>query len=243
MIEAIIGREHGSNRLVLKVGDKLMPLSAEGVVPKTVSSTHCRLTIDNNGSWQLTNLKAVLQTYVDGLQVESKTVTTESRVELGADRFVLDMKKVEAALNSSKPKVYSLRPLQQVWDDYHQQQLKMQLDEKRKNVNKMLTGVLSPLSMLLFLLPLALKMEMPPVVNILRLILASVIALLAVYFFIVAHRGLKDDIILRMDRLNEDFRGKYVCPNPDCHHFLGNQPYDVIRRTKKCIYCGCKYES
>ena len=30
----------------------------------------------------------------------------------------------------------------------------------------------------------------------------------------------------------------YVCPHDDCRHFLGSQPYKVIRQNKKCPYCG-----
>lgn len=243
MIEAIIGREHVTNCLVMTIGNNKVKLSANGAVPNTVSSTHCRLNIDDSGRWVLTNIKAALYTYVDGIQIESKRIQPTCRVELGVDHFPVDMSKVKAAIEEMQPVVYSLNPLKAVWEKYHDTQIRMQLDEKKKNVNRMLTGVLSPISMILFILPYVMKVEIPDWVNALRLIIASLMALMSLYFFIQSRRGLKDDIILRMDRLNEDFRSKYRCPNPKCNKFLGNQPYDLLKELNQCPYCHCKFKS
>lgn len=243
MIEAIIGREHGSNRLVMSItGGKVVPLSAPGVVPNTVSSKHCQLKVDDDGVWTLVNIKSALYTYVNGMQIESKRIQPDSRVELGVDHFAVDMPKVKKIVGDLLPKVYSIKHLQTVWDEYHGTQLKMQLDEKRKNTNRMLTGVLSPISMILFILPMVMNTEMPPIVNALRLILAAAMALMALYFYIQSRRGLKNDIILRMDRLNDEFQQKYLCPNPDCHHFLGNQSYRLLTQHGTCPYCRCKFQ-
>lgn len=243
MLEAIIGRQHGTNCLLIIIQGKSYPISDNGTVPTTVSSSHCKLTVDDNGTWKLSNIKAELDTFVDGLQIDTKVVTPHSRVELGANHFVLNMYKVESVIRQVQPAVYSLRPLERVWNEYHRTQLQMQIDEKKKNVNRMLTGVLSPISMILFIFPMMLKTEIPSYVNVIRLLIASAMAFLSLYFFIQSHRGLKNDIILRMDRLNTDFRQRYICPNPQCHHFMGNQPYDVLRQMTRCPYCGCKFKS
>ncbi|MBQ8675739.1 MAG: FHA domain-containing protein [Bacteroidaceae bacterium] len=241
MIEAIIGREHGTNRLVMTMAGKVIPLSPSGIVPNTVSSKHCQLRVDG-GQWTLTNIKSALYTYVDGIQIESKRIQPTCHVELGVDHFAVDMSKVRQAIDQAAPPTYSIRPLKRVWENYHNTQIRMQLDEKKKNVNRMLTGVLSPISMILFILPYVMKVEMPEWVNVLRLVIASLMALMSLYFFIQSRRGLKDDIILRMDRLNEDFRSKYRCPNPNCKHFFGNQPYDIIEEMPQCPYCKCQFE-
>ena len=241
MIEAIIGREHGTNRLVMTLAGKVVPLSPSGIVPNTVSSKHCQLKVDGN-QWTLVNIKAALYTYVDGIQIESKRIQPDCQVELGTDHFAVDMQRVRKAIEEVMPPSFSILPLKQVWSDYHRTQIEMQLLEKKKATNRMLTGVLSPISMLLFLLPMVLKTEIPPIVDVLRLILAALMALMALHFFIQSRRGLKNDIILRMDRLNADFRSKYRCPNPQCKRFLGTQPYDILEEMHQCPYCRCQFE-
>ena len=36
---------------------------------------------------------------------------------------------------------------------------------------------------------------------------------------------------------------KYICPNPQCKHYLGKQPYKVLRQNKKCVHCGTPWTS
>ena len=246
MIEAIIGRQHGTNCLLMKIGGKGYPLSDNNTVPNTVSSNHCKLTIDDKGTWRLSNIKDELDTFVDGIQIATKQVTPESHVNLGANRFVVDMHKVETIIMSIAPPVYSLRPLEQVWNKFHDTQLQMQLDEKKKNVNKMASGVLSSLGMIMILFPIALNTEkvnitIPPFINVLRFVIALVSFLLALYFYIQSRRGLNNDIILRIDKLNRDFRRNYLCPNPQCRRFMGNIPFDILSQQTQCPHCHCRY--
>ena len=35
----------------------------------------------------------------------------------------------------------------------------------------------------------------------------------------------------------------YVCPNPECRHFLGYQPYKLILQHKKCPWCKSKFQA
>ena len=58
MIEAIIGRQHGTNCLIMTIQGKGYSLSDSGIVPKTVSSSHCKLIVDDNGIWKLSNIKS-----------------------------------------------------------------------------------------------------------------------------------------------------------------------------------------
>jgi hypothetical protein len=43
------------------------------------------------------------------------------------------------------------------------------------------------------------------------------------------------------DRIDEEFRHRYVCPSPECHHFLGNQPFDVLIQNSRCPYCKAQF--
>ena len=43
-------------------------------------------------------------------------------------------------------------------------------------------------------------------------------------------------------KLDEWFQDEYVCPNPQCHHFLGNQRYDLILRNGCCPWCKSTFK-
>ena len=40
----------------------------------------------------------------------------------------------------------------------------------------------------------------------------------------------------RMGKIAND-----ICPNPTCHHFLGNTPYTELAEHKECPYCHCRF--
>ena len=54
-------------------------------------------------------------------------------------------------------------------------------------------------------------------------------------------RKKNDTSIEDMEHLNAELQTLYVCPNPDCRHFLGNKPYRVLRQDNGCPYCKCKF--
>lgn len=242
MIDAVIGREHGTNRLLITIGSKAVALSPNNSVPKTVSGTHCRLQVDDHGTMTLTNIKSQLCTYVDGIQIDSKQITFDSRIELGEDRFRVDMATVKKAMDTivpPPPKVFSLRPLERVWKDYDEKRLAYQLDEQRRNNWRAGGGILSMMGILFMFIPLP---ESWGNSMLFRIIFTAAALLVAIYFFIRGFDTSKS-LVVKIRELDEKFRKKYVCPNPDCHHFMGMQPYDVLKDNKRCPYCGCQYKN
>ena len=239
MIDAIIGREHGTNRLLLTVNNKAYAISQPNSVPKTVSSKHCRLQIDDKGQMTLTNLKDQLCTYVNGLAISRKIINMDSLIELGEDRFHVDMNVVKKAIDSQlpppPPQTFSLKPLENVWKKYDEQRLQLQLNEQIKNNWKAGGGVLSLIGVLFMFIPI-------PELGNYRFIFTGAALLIALYFFIRGFDTSKS-LVVKMRDLDKDFRKKYVCPNPKCHHFMGVQPYDVMKDNKKCPYCGCQYSN
>lgn len=244
MIDAVIGREHGTNRLLITIGNKAVALTPNNSVPKTVSSTHCRLQIDDNGVMTITNIKSQLFTYVNGIQINSKHITYESSIELGEDRFQLDMNAVKKAIETivpPPPLVCSLASLEQVWKEYDEKRLKLQLKEQRRNNWRTGGGILSMLGILFMFIPLPDSLG-DNIQLTLRIVFTSAALLVAVFFFIRGFDTSKS-LVVKMRDLDADFRKKYVCPNPKCHHFMGMQPYDVLKANKKCPYCGCHYST
>ena len=68
-------------------------------------------------------------------------------------------------------------------------------------------------------------------------ILAAVFAL---SFAVIRYRN-ATVVPLKTRRLEEDFREKYICPNPLCHHFLGATPYKELLKNRNCPYCKSKF--
>ena len=231
MIEAIIGRQHGTNCLLMTIQGKGYPLSDSGTVPKTVSSSHCKLLVDDNGIWKLSNIKSELDTFVDGIQIDTKQITTSSRVELGANHFVLDLHKAKAILDKLQPQVFSLRPLEDIWEEYDKEKTKMQNKEMKIANFQRLQGALSMSAMLFGFIP---------ELGIFRWIIIGVALLIAIFFFV---RGaqVSNSLPMKLRKLNDDFEGKYLCPNPNCPRFMGYRPYNQLQYDKGCPHCQCKY--
>lgn len=233
MIEAIIGRQHGTNCLLMIIQGKGYPLCDNGAVPKTVSSSHCRLVVDDNGTWKLSNIKAELDTFVDGIQIDTKQVNPNSRVELGANHFVLNMHKVKAILDKIQPPVYSLRPLEEIWNRYDQKKMEMQNREMKIANLQRLQGALSMTAMLLGFIP---------ELGIFRWIIIGAALLIAIFFFI---RGtqVSNALPTKLKKLNEDFEREYICTNPTCPRFMGYRSYHQIQHDIGCPLCHCRYKN
>lgn len=72
--ELILGRESGASRLHIVMNGKDCVYGAAGSVPRTVSRQHCKLTVEDDGSYTLVNLKPENKTYVNGLAIASKRI-------------------------------------------------------------------------------------------------------------------------------------------------------------------------
>ena len=46
-----------------------------------------------------------------------------------------------------------------------------------------------------------------------------------------------------MDKLENWFQDNYICPKPECHHFIGNVPFKILKTNSGCVFCKCKYKS
>ena len=89
-MEVIIGRKDGTNQLSLKVGNKVSIKGPQQSVNNGVSREHCKLTVNDDGTFTIENLKAENQTLVNGLPIASKRITPNDVVELGWQRYRLD---------------------------------------------------------------------------------------------------------------------------------------------------------
>lgn len=243
-MEIIIGREAQSNQLLVIADGKAYRLDVGGKVPQSVSrynhqdgTAHCRIVI-STGGMRVENLNEMNVTYVNGEEVESSKISLSSVIELGDDQYRINLPKI-LKLIGYQP-TYSIKHLRRVWERYDKALLRLQLEDKKKQNQQKLQGILSQVSMLCVIIPSV--MPTFPIPSWLRCVLVIGALAMGIYFYL---KGNKDDdsFIIKKRELDEQFKEDYLCPNPKCKHFLGFTPYDTIKSRKKCNQCNCNYQS
>ncbi|MBO7574596.1 MAG: FHA domain-containing protein [Bacteroidales bacterium] len=237
-IDVIIGRESGAAapRLCIKSGDKSAFLGAPGSVPKSVSRSHCRLQIDGE-KMTISNVSDQNCLFVNGLEYKTKAITKNDLVELGAERYRLDMVAVLALLIKApsagrapeQPQTYNISHLKHIWDDYSDRKVKMQQEERTFGTIRSVTGILTPIGLLCAILP--------NLAN-LRYFFVALTVILGIVFLYI-QLGRSKEIPLLQKKMEEDFQDVYVCPH--CKHFLGNQSYKLVLRNGGCPWCKSKF--
>jgi len=239
----LIGRDQMSGRLMLSYNidcqQKNVCIGGNNSVPSGVSRcipeqgiAHCSITSDSDGTMVLKNLKDQNVTCVDGMEVSSKRITEKSVIELGRVRYPISVSAILQMMGKVVPPPapeFSILPLKIIWDDYHDEVLKMKVRQRKINLVRSSSGIFTGFGMILRCLNIA------PVTTTTMMIIGGVVLVLS---FVI---GTKDKSIENGELLLEEFQDKYVCPNPKCRHFLGVQSYKLIRQNKCCPFCKAKW--
>ena len=219
-----IGRDLSTSKLRLTNGEKSV-LTDRADVSLTVSPEHCEIDVEDN-CIKLRNLDINNYTYVNGQAVEAKTIQKTDKVELGTDRYPFDWKSLDGIL----PPMADIRPLRNVWDSYEQQNIDLQIDERRFNTLRSITGLIT---MVAIALSIATGGRSPW-----YLLLYGVAITASLVFFVKAYRDAAK-IPQKRQELTKKFQHDYVCPH--CGRFLGNQSYDILTQNTCCPYCKTKF--
>ncbi|MBR6589751.1 MAG: FHA domain-containing protein [Bacteroidaceae bacterium] len=248
----LIGKEPGQGRLMVAVSGtgKSASLGAVGSVPGCVSRCkpaegvgHAAVVIDASGNMILKNVKSQNITYVNGQEIVSKRISVSDSIELGKDRFGINLstvletaKKLVVSVSvpsggggGSVTKTFNIAHLEVVWTDYHNGLRSLRENQKRVNLIRSGCGIFTMCAMpcIFFFGPVG-------------YVLTAIGVIGNIYSFI----GLKNDNTGdEQERLTEKFQERYVCPNPDCNKFLGNQSYKLLKRqySMHCPYCKCEF--
>lgn len=228
-MEFIIGREASINgnigrRLcVTSSANKVSFIGNEGYVPSTVSRQHCKLVVETDGSYTLINLKPANITYVNGQDVMRKRVVTDDIIELGSDRFHLDLQLVINKIADQLPMTpVSLSCLEEIWENYQKEKVELQIQRNKSAVIQSVTTILSLLSGACGLI-----LDGPIAKN----ILITVAVVLAIYFFIIRYRNVRKEAY-KLKEFEDQFKQNYVCPC-GCGRFLGYIEYKQLVITQK----------
>lgn len=217
-MEILIGRDKETTKLRLTSGAKSI-LYGTGGVPVSVASEHCRLEV-NDQNLRIKNLDINAYTYVNGQAVESKTVSRSDKIELGTDHYLLDWNLLDPVLPTD------IRHLRTVWDNYEQQNIKLQIDERKFNTLRSMTGLITMAAIVMSIATGGRSHW--------YLFLYGFAIIISVLFFIKAYRD-SSKIPQKRQELGRTFQHDYVCPH--CGHFMGNQPYDILTQNGCCPYC------
>lgn len=233
-MDVIIGREAGvpTPRLCLKIGNSAKYIGDPGSVPKTVSRNHCRLEIMDDGKMRISNVSDQNSLFVNGTEYKTKLITKDDLVQLGSERFNLDIKAILKVLPiEDKPKVYKISHLKRIWDNYIAE--KDYIHRKNSDLG-VLRGIPSIFSMGALLAGLLLK----DIDSTFRAVLIiSALILTAFFLYITFKNGRRNPELIR--QLDERFQDEYICPS--CKHYLGYKSYKLVLKDGCCPRCKAKY--
>lgn len=228
------------------------------IADPTVSREHCWLTDNGDGTYTLLN-KSQQGTVVNGNRVMKTIVTPNTYITLSGTTTLKVADLLPLAAPSPAPRqapsfaprqapsspprpvqkpstpTYSIAHLEAVWEDYHETLLDIQRRQRTttllRSASPMFTvgsGVIAGI---------ANRMGSQDVC-VVTAILAGIGLILMFYSFF---KGLSDNSIDEKEEATELFNSYYVCPNPKCHHFMGNQAYQIVSQHKNCPWCKCKF--
>lgn len=222
-MEIIIGRDTETGRLRLTADGNEALFGDPACVPQSVSPQHCSITVAND-RMRLRNLDINNYTFVNGQAIETKAIVRDCRIELGTDRFAVDWRAIDAMLPAD------IRRLKTVWYNYEDQNMALQIAERKFNTLRSTTGLITMIAIALSIVTGGKSMW--------YIALYAVAILTSLVFFIKAYRD-SSKMPQRRQNLSRQFQRDYVCPH--CGHFLGNQSYELLAQNDHCPYCKTKF--
>lgn len=250
-----LGKDANTSKLLVSVdinGKRVkFNMGAPGSVPQSVSRCfpdqnigHCRIDITPDGMMNLANLKPQNVTYVNGMPIMQCGLLPNSIVQLGCNFFNLNVSDVLtqacSAVNKAIPPEFPINHLEGVWEAYRLNV--KEVKNKQKNINDLrLVGMIfTPISALLIVLIPSLFENLDFNPNFISIPATCFSALILVYALVASRKFNASDSI---DQASENLQDDYVCPNPVCRHFVGMQPYKILKQSKQCPYCKAKWRS
>ena len=261
----LIGRDPGVSNLLIAIKEngRTSSVGNPGSVPYSVSrcrikegTAHARIEIDDQGLMTLCNMNSSNSTFVDGIEISVCRVLPKSKVELGKDRFrinlqsILDtVRKSEQALtptstpspahptSQSQVKAKDISHLREVWEKYETEIDRIVIAQQEMGKKRMLpimvssaSGILSGVGALVSLSTLWVTLPVTGVVSYL-------------YF---RNYNTKDTSYEDRRNATNEFQRSYVCP--ECNHFFGTLSYDLLKNQLRnpkdgkmyCPKCKCE---
>lgn len=225
-MEIIIGRDQQTRQLcVVKDGNSRL-YGQPNTVPMDVSRHHISLQPAGNGKWQIKNLNERNVTFVNGIAIESKTISENDKIELGNSHYLFSW----GALQEPKEETIDIRSLKRIWDNYQQEDTAIR--NRQKN-NGLLASIPLGFSMLGGIIA-----GVAPEIREVALVFTGIAFLLFIYGL---YRRSQDNSTIELKRLQEDFDQKWVCPK--CKRPLTCfRSYTILSQNDACPFCKTKFK-
>lgn len=210
------------------------------ITDMSVSGKHLKLTLLADDTVAVEDLGSSNGTFVDGVRIIKKVVKRDTRVRMGSAYSFCVGDAFPKNMTSQTPPTateYSIRHLENVWNNYATGL--EELSNKNKTINivarissvftiggGVLGGILRTMEGLQDLSNISL--------------IASGLGLIIMVYSIA--QSYTFDYNKEKKKLDEQFEKDYICPNPECRHFLGYTKYSILRQDKQCRYCRGKYK-
>ena len=245
MIEIVIGRDGSTSQLKISIGQQAKSFGAQGSVPQTVSRQHCSITVNDNGTFTLKNLKLQNVTFVNGQQVDTKIIKENDTIELGPNKYLVSWNTLKSVI-PAKAEVVSIEPLKKIWDRYQLENEKVEIRKQQLAIKKQKQNLLRGLTGIFIPLAIVLSVFAGGRDNPLFILLYSLPGIITLMMTISQYNNIKEDessiISDREQKKERDlrFRRDYSCPK--CGKYL-SMPYDVLERYDSCPYCKVKFRA
>ena len=224
-MEIIIGRDQNTRQLsIIKDGNSKL-YGQPNSVPMDVSRHHISLQPAGNGKWQIKNLNERNVTFVNGIAVESKTISESDKIELGNSHYLFSW----SALQEPKVETIDIRPLKKVWDDYKNKTSELNMAAQKFNIARSATGIVTMLA-----IACGFVIGHGPI----YILFYGIAIALSLCFLYKAWTDVARTQE-RRDEYQEEFDTKWVCPK--CGRPLTAKNYTVLSKLDGCPYCKTKY--
>lgn len=223
-MEILIGRDDKTGRMKLTAEGRSV-LFGSMRLPESILAEHLKLTIEDDAI-RLKNLNINAYTYVNGLAVESKTITKQHTIEIGKDHIPFDWRALDEFITPEA----DIRPLEVVWNDFESKNISLQIAERKFNTLRSTSGLITMVAIVLSIATGG-KSHW-------YILLYGVAIVVSVIFFVKSYLD-SSKVPQKRQEMNRAFQREYVCPH--CGHFLGNQPYDILVQNDHCPYCKAKF--
>ena len=191
-----------------------------------VSRHHISLQLAGDGKWKIKNLNEKNVTFVNGIAVESKTISESDKVELGNSHYLFQW----SALSEPKVETIDIRPLKAIWKEYDEQKFDAQIAERKFNAARSATGIITMLA-----IACSIILGHGPIYILLYAVAIGISAAFTYQAYIKS-----TEIPQQQRELTKHFQQRYVCPK--CGHFMGFTDYDILTQNDACPYCKTKYK-
>jgi len=225
-MEIIIGRDSQTRQLSVIKDGKSKLFGQTGSVPMDVSRHHISLQPAGQGKWLIKNLNEQNVTFVNGIAVESKTISENDKVELGNSHYLFQW----AALSEPKVETVDISLLKRVWEDYQQNEIAIRNQQK---INGLWASV--PLGFSMFGGIIA---GVAPDIREVALVFTGIAF---VTFLYGLYKRSQDNSTVELKENQERFELKWVCPK--CKRPLTcYRSYTILSQSDACPYCKTKYK-